>query len=144
MGGSDVGEAGPFFATICLAQGREADTVGLVMSPPQDESEDQQELQKTLEEGRVYYVGATRARSTLVTTLNGSKGVSYLESGRPYRILRPSRAQLEIGRKGDVNLYAALGWDCALHIQARLASWVGKSVPTRARSTKENDYAFRL
>ena len=62
----DLGTQGPILGTIHASKGREADTVALVLPSaqykPQSESQDAE-----LEEGRVYYVGATRAREALVT-----------------------------------------------------------------------------
>jgi hypothetical protein len=142
----DVGFGGPILGTIHASKGREADTVVLVLAAPFDASEEEGDdvASAVLEEGRVYYVGATRARKALVTADSATAGVRYLDSRRVYRSLRTHKAQLEVGRNGDVDNLAHLAWTNAIDVQRLLASFVTKSIPLRAISQKENSYAFRL
>lgn len=143
----DVGSAGPILGTIHASKGREADTVVLVLPPHQQDDDAvacDGERAAIFEEGRVYYVGATRARKML-TAVGGSKvRVGYLESGRIYRLVGQQRAQLEIGRSEDVDKVAPLGWATSAEIQATLANSVGGSFPMAAISTGDNDYTPRL
>ena len=142
----DLGSSGPILGTIHASKGREADTVVLVLPPPQqdDAITCDGERAAIFEEGRVYYVGATRARNML-TAVGGSRvRVGYLESGRIYRLLGQQRAQFEIGRADDVDRVAHLGWTTSSEVQATLASCVGGSFPMTAISTAENNYTPRL
>ena len=102
-----------------------------------------------LEEGRVYYVGATRAREALITARKRGAFASYLESGRVYRPLRstgnkPPRLQFEVGREGDVDRLAHLGWSTAGEIQRILAEVAHLTVPVRAVCRPDHDFTFRL
>ena len=103
----ELGVAGPILGTIHASKGREADTVALVL-PPDSYAGQFSSSDAALEEGRVYYVGATRARETLVTAHNRGQPVGRLDSGRVYRLLARRggalpRVQVEIGREGDVD-----------------------------------------
>lgn len=143
---SDLGNAGPILGTIHASKGREADTVVLVMPSPHERSEDAKGTDSALvfEEGRVYYVGATRARKMLVAAGNNSTRVGYLDSKRVYRLLGPMRAQLEIGRDGDVDPLAHLAWGNALEVQRLLAGCVGRTTAVQAHTFHEHGYALRL
>jgi len=143
----DVGNTGPILGTIHASKGREADTVVLVMPPPNEQSEDGSDgVDSALlfEEGRVYYVGATRARKMLVAAGSTSARVGYLDSKRVYRSLGPMKAQLEVGRQGDVDPFAHLAWGSSQEVQRALAAGVGRTPPVQARSLAEHDYAYRL
>jgi hypothetical protein len=96
------------------------------------------------EEGRVYYVGATRAKKMLVTAGNSGVGVKYLDSGRIYRNCGEMRAQLELGRDGDVDKMAHLAWDNCLTIQRALAENVGRTVSVTVRAAAEDGYVRRI
>ena len=142
---SETGIAGPILGTIHASKGREADTVVLVMPPPheRDEGDAETDSAVTFEEGRVYYVGATRARKMLVAADNKAARVGYLESGRVYRSLG-MRAQLEIGRSGDVDRIAHLAWSNGAQVQQTLASSVGRSSPVRVQTMADDEYSLRL
>jgi hypothetical protein len=96
------------------------------------------------EEGRVYYVGATRARKALVTAGNSPRNVEYLDSRRIYRKLGDARVQLEVGRAGDIDRLAHLGWTNAAKIQQVLASYAGRSTAVQITALPENGYDLRL
>lgn len=142
----ELGSTGPILGTIHSSKGREADTVVLVMPPPQDSpsggSDDNSAA--VLEEGRVYYVGATRARKMLLAARSIAKPVSYLDSSRIFRRLDNHRAQLEIGRAGDVDMFAQLAWSDAKGIQQVLAAHVGRTACIKARMMPDEDFAVRL
>ncbi len=106
----------------------------------------------TFELGRVYYVGATRARKMLYAAGTAAWGVDYLDSKRVF-CRHPSetaRAQLELGRDGDVDPIAHLAWSHGLELQRHLAQSVGKTLNIRARchateaAFGTTDYAWRL
>ncbi|HXF65687.1 MAG TPA: ATP-dependent helicase, partial [Burkholderiales bacterium] len=130
----ELGATGPILSTIHASKGREADTVVLVMPPHQergDETRDGTDSAAIFEEGRVYYVGATRARKMLVTAGNSSTRVGYLDSGRIFRICGDKKAQLEVGRDGDVDRLAHLSWSTSLKVQRALAEHTGHTVPAK-------------
>ena len=62
----ELGMTGPILGTIHASKGREADTVALVLPHARTRSQSDSQASE-LEEGRVYYVGATRARESLLT-----------------------------------------------------------------------------
>lgn len=145
----ELGQSGgPILGTIHASKGREADTVLLVMPPTIGESPtgEATEVDAMLEEGRVYYVGATRAQRLL--WVGSSKGVraSYLESGRVYRHVSDTKpkVQVEVGRDDDIDRLAHLGWSTAARAQATLARAVGQPHSAYARVLPELDYAWRL
>ena len=144
----EVGVAGAILGTIHASKGREADTVELVL--PSDATQGRElSLDAALEEGRVYYVGATRARESLVTSQHGGSAARQLDSGRVYRHLRPSpgglpRVQLEIGRGGDVDSLAHLAWTTGPSVQQMLAHCAGKTLPLEVVSLQAHNYEPRL
>jgi len=143
----DFGSTGPILGTIHASKGREADTVVLVMPPHQDRGADAQDgtdSAEVFEEGRVYYVGATRARKMLATAGSTSTRVGYLDSGRIYRICGDKKAQVEVGRDGDVDKLAHLAWSSSVKVQHTLAAHAGRTVPLKARAVAEDDYALRV
>jgi UvrD-like helicase family protein len=143
---SELGAAGPILGTIHASKGREADTVVLVMPPHHDSADGahDEDSAAVFEEGRVYYVAATRARKMLVTAGNSATRVGYLDSRRIYRNCSERRAQLEVGRDGDVDKLAHLAWSSSQKAQLALAASVGRTLPVRATVVPEEDYALRL
>ena len=144
----ELGTTGPILGTIHASKGREADTVVLVM-PSTLYGAGAGLSEVVLEEGRVYYVGATRARKALITAGNSGPPVGYLDSRRVFRRLqttgnRPPRVQVEVGRAGDVDLLAHLSWTNAISVQHVLAMCVGRTIPLQAVSLPEHDYDIRL
>ena len=100
----EYGHGGPIFSTIHRAKGREAEDVYLYM--PKMFSMEKKTNEEILEEARVLFVGATRAR----TSLGLGKPKSYLPrgsapSGRAFSVTsRETRmVRFEIGRKFDMN-----------------------------------------
>lgn len=141
----ELGTVGPILGTIHASKGREADTVALVL--PSDASRTQYDSEAAeLEEGRVYYVGATRARGTLVTASNGGSRAGRLDSGRSYRMLygAPPRVQIEVGREDDVDRLSHLGWTSAREVQRILADSAHRTVPLMAVSVPDLGFKFRL
>ena len=144
----DLGTTGPILGTIHASKGREADTVVLVM-PREYNGTRSDSYDGDLEEGRVYYVGATRAREALMTVHHGGSATKRLDSGRAYRLLhttgkKPPRVQLEIGREEDVDRLAHLSWTNAVEIQRILARSSRQTVPLQARALPEQSFDCRL
>lgn len=102
---SEVGTVGPILGTIHASKGREARVVHLML--PGDMSGDSE---VDLEEARVLFVGATRAREHLGIGKGYAQRAAELESGRAYHI-KPTngRAQIEIGHDGDVTPMSMVG-----------------------------------
>ncbi len=143
----DLGTRGPILSTIHASKGREADTVVLFMPSARERAEsklDRADTAEVFEEGRVYYVGGTRARKMLIAAGNKATGVGNLGSKRVYRSLGPNRAQLEIGRQGDVDPLAHLAWNNTLDVQRILATSVGCTGNVIGQASPEHDYTVRL
>ena len=68
---------------------------------------------------RVYYVGATRARKMLVVAGGSATRVGYLDSSRIYRLYGERKAQLEVGREGDIDKLAHLAWSFLTNLPSR-------------------------
>lgn len=144
---AELGVAGPILGTIHASKGREADTVVLVMPPRHEEGSELPggtDSAAIFEEGRVYYVGATRARKMLVTAGNLTTRVGYLDSGRVFRLCGDKRAQLEVGREGDIDRLAHLAWSSSLDVQRTLATHVGRTVSVKALAVAHEKYALRI
>ncbi|MFC2094967.1 UvrD-helicase domain-containing protein [Candidatus Bipolaricaulota bacterium] len=144
---TELGSTGPILGTIHASKGREANNVVLVMPLHQQARSVEPydtDAAAVYEEGRVYYVGATRARNMLITAEGPSVSVGYLESRRVYCGRGDRRAQLEIGRTGDVDKLAHLAWSSCVRNQLRLAAEVGQTTPVIARAVPEEDFALRI
>lgn len=99
---AELGSAGPIIGTIHASKGREAPDVHLMLPISNGNGEGTD----WLEEARVLYVGATRARDRLFVG-NGYKfPAGSLDSGRVYKRGRPQTGkytvQVEFGRDGDL------------------------------------------
>jgi hypothetical protein len=99
--------AGPVLGTIHASKGRESKVVHLML-PPEKLVTDDMDPRRIMEEQRVLFVGASRAREELKT---GKGNTLYSRrlgmSGRTYRMLAKSKGnkvQAEIGRLGDVDV----------------------------------------
>ncbi len=110
---SDYGMWGPTFSTIHGSKGREAENV-VLMLPRNDRTlvipDDQPNAaRRNCEESRVYYVGATRAKSTLeyddaksligATSVNGGRVWHSYNRGRG----KPATANVQFGTSGDLD-----------------------------------------
>jgi len=142
----ELGVTGPILGTIHSSKGREADTVVLFMPAGQERDGSGENSLAEFEEGRVYYVGATRARNMLYVAAKAATPVGYLDSSRVFRRLRGEeiKVQLEVGREGDVDRLAHLAWTNAAEVQEALASCVGRTAPILANARPELDYAYRI
>ena len=145
----DLGTGGPILGTIHASKGREADTVALVL--PSSQYRTQAESQAAeLEEGRVYYVGATRAREALVTARNGGS------PGQPSRLLGeyigrrapPGTGYPRYNSKLDVRVTLTgsrhLAWTNASEIQRILADSARQTLRLKGVCRPDQDFRFRL
>lgn len=144
----ELGTKGPILGTIHASKGREANTVALVLPPTQRNFKSDSQAEE-LEEGRVYYVGATRAREALVTAGNRGSFAKHLDSGRVFKILprranKLPRVQLEVGREGDTDRLAHLGWNNAEKIQRILADSAHQTLPLKGVARPDHDFEVRL
>lgn len=101
---ADYGLHGPIVGTIHASKGREATNVVLLL-PKVTEFED---VNEEAEEARVLFVGATRARGSLVVGDGIAFSGSTLGSGRVYRSARNS-TMVEVGREGDITARGLVG-----------------------------------
>jgi len=102
----EYGLHGPIVGTIHASKGREASNVVLVLS----NSAKFECIEDEVEEARVLFVGATRARTSLVVGESGSVRASILRSGRGHRSTRNRQSvMVEIGRDGDITSRGLVG-----------------------------------
>ena len=140
----DLGTEGPVLGTIHASKGREAETVVLVMPTGSANSRSKDVPAAQFEEGRVYYVGATRARKALVVADNSATPVSYLDSRRIFRKLGPQKVQFELGRDGDVDRFAHLAWSNRMDIQHVLAKFSSANTAISAQTRPDEGFVIRL
>lgn len=101
----EYGLQGPVVGTIHASKGREASNVVLLL--PNGAEFDS--LEDEVEETRVLFVGATRARTSLIVGESNGFRASSLPSGRVYRSARNGKTMVEIGRDGDLNARGLVG-----------------------------------
>nr|WP_237212504.1 ATP-binding domain-containing protein [Ruegeria lacuscaerulensis] len=94
----EYGLFGPIVGTIHASKGREAQNVVLLL-PTGAEFENAEE---EAEETRVLFVGATRAKTSLMVGEGTVSRSASLSSGRAYGWTRNGKTMLEIGRDGDI------------------------------------------
>lgn len=80
----------------------------------------------------------------LTTAGNSATRVGYLDSGRIFRLCGDKKAQLEVGRNGDIDRLAHLAWSSSLKAQRTLAAHAERTVPVKTRAIAEEDYALRV
>ncbi len=98
---SEFGLQGFTLSTIHASKGREADVVILMMP----EARKSRLVEGVVEEARVLFVGATRARKELYVAPNKSLWTERLNSGRLFcsnQNYREQQVSIEIGRNGDI------------------------------------------
>jgi hypothetical protein len=103
---SEYGLHGPIVGTIHASKGREASNVVLLL-PNGAEFEC---IEDEAEEARVLFVGATRARASLIVGECSALRASTLGSGRGHRSTRNGQSvMVEIGRDGDITSRGLVG-----------------------------------
>ena len=155
----DYGVSGPIIGTIHASKGRETDNVWLFVpnSPHFRKIEEEKRFEEVLEEARILFVGATRARNTLI--VSDVKGGNHFrrsgnmnESKRAFTIKNAAERKfaLELGRKGDVRAEGLVGkrffGDESQIMLAQRALWTRRehSTPLKATSTREMDYVYQV
>lgn len=108
LANADYGLPGAIFGTIHASKGREADHVVLFLPGSNGFSK----LESEAEETRVLFVGATRARTTLMVGDGLPWSSRTLDSGRIFGWTADYKTRLEIGRDGDVSPTSLLGREC--------------------------------
>ena len=134
----ELGPAGPIVGTIHSSKGREARTVFLMLGAPPDDID--------VAEGRVLYVGLSRAKEVLHVRRVIDSHWSHLPSGRPWRRSSTGSIQVEIGRTGDVDPVgsaAAAGAGIELQ-QAILADFDGIPRDLRIRTNPNEQWRREL
>ena len=155
----DYGMNGPIIGTIHASKGREADKVLLFVpnQPHFRKIEEDRRYEEVLEEARILFVGATRARETLIIS-DETAGGHFRRSGnlytskRAYTIKNSKNRQfaMEIGRRGDVRAECLVGTrhfaEKASASLAQIALWNRRNVstPLQANSNKDTGYIFEV
>ncbi len=101
----EYGLHGPIVGTIHASKGREASNVVLLLP----NGTDFDSIEDETEEARVLFVGATRARTSLIVGESYSFKASTLPSGRVHRTTRNGKSMIEIGRNGDLSARGLVG-----------------------------------
>ena len=96
---AEYGLKGPIAGTVHASKGRESENA-VVLLPKGSSFKD---IDEEVEETRVLFVGATRAKSCLVVRNAGNTlWAKTLDSGRMFRATKNRSFQVEIGRDGDI------------------------------------------
>ncbi|SFP31168.1 UvrD-helicase domain-containing protein [Tranquillimonas alkanivorans] len=102
----EFGLQGPIVGTIHASKGREASNVVLLLPNGADFETAEDEA----EEARVLFVGATRARTSLIVGEGNAFRASTLASGRVHRSVRNGKSTMvEVGRDGDITAPGLVG-----------------------------------
>jgi hypothetical protein len=142
-----MGVTGPLISTIHAAKGREAKTVHLFLPPKESQSFARTARSKgsddpVLEEARVLFVGATRAREELFVSRMRPSGVENLKQAtRCYQELgeKLTEVNFELGRNADILADGLVGRDLfgsqplAISAQAQVRSLRLKTTTVNAR-----------
>ncbi len=144
---AELGTCGPTLGTIHASKGREASDV-ILMLPKESHMREDSDF---LEEGRVLYVGATRAidRLRLGTSMACYSG--RLDNGRVYRKgKKERRAQVEIGRDCDVDRLGSVSQqlldkeDACRDLQRWLADNAESDQSLVAEDPQIGDFIYRI
>ena len=102
----EYGLQGPIVGTIHASKGREASNVVLLLS----NGAEFDTVEDEAEEARVLFVGATRARTSLIVGESSAFRASTLSSGRVHRSTRNGMSTMvEVGRNGDISPRGLVG-----------------------------------
>ena len=112
----EYGLQGPIVGTIHASKGREASNVVLLL--PNGAEFDS--VEDEVEETKVLFVGATRARTSLIVGESNAFRASSLPSGRIYRSARNGKTMVEIGRDGDLTARDLVGREVVSFADANL------------------------
>ncbi|MDA8725625.1 UvrD-helicase domain-containing protein [Alphaproteobacteria bacterium] len=140
----DLGSRGPVLSTIHASKGREADHVSLFVPPTAQKNMSPRE---TLEESRVVFVGASRSKKSLTIGSGYQSFSTTLESGRVFRrISGKQRAQVEIGRKSDLDEISCVRYGSNAKKLQRLLEHFSERPMLKAMAelNKENDFTYDI
>jgi len=151
-----MGSSGPLITTIHASKGRESDSVCLYLPPlgsqlPTTKQKGWGSDDPILEEAKVLFVGATRARNHLyVAEVNGGNIQNLKKSGRAYQEIgeRLTSINIEIGRKDDIQADGLVGKDffdsqsVALAAQKSISSLHNSYVMADARKSSACFFLF--
>ncbi|AZV93044.1 hypothetical protein CBF45_04310 [Bordetella sp. J329] len=142
----EYGLEGPIVGTIHASKGREASNVVLLL-PNGAEFESAED---EAEEARVLFVGATRARTSLIVGESNAFRSSTLASGRVYRSVNYGKATMvEVGREGDITARGLVGRreftrDLALAGQTFLAKRADVVTTLKLEADPDLDWRYRI
>lgn len=144
----EYGLEGPIVGTIHASKGREASNVVLLL-PNGAEFESAED---EAEEARVLFVGATRARTSLIVGESNAFRSSTLASGRVYRSVNYGRfkaTMVEVGREGDITARGLVGRreftrDLALAGQTFLAKRADVVTTLKLEADPDLDWRYRI
>jgi hypothetical protein len=142
----EYGLQGPIVGTIHASKGREASNVVLLL-PNGAEFET---VEDEAEEARVLFVGATRARTSLIIGESNAFRASTLASGRVHRSARNGKSTMvEVGRDGDITARGLVGRSefgaaDAKTGQAFLAKAADVVTTYRLEADPELDWRYRI
>ncbi|WP_296721011.1 UvrD family DEAD/DEAH box helicase [Erythrobacter sp.] len=102
----EFGLQGPIVGTIHASKGREASKVILLLPNGAEFETTEDEIEET----RVLFVGATRARTSLLVGESSAFRASTAPSGRIFRTTRNGKStMIELGRSGDITARGLAG-----------------------------------
>ena len=102
----EYGLQGPIVGTIHASKGREASNVVLILA----NIAEFESVEDEIEEARVLFVGATRARASLIVGERSAFRAATLASGRAHHSTRNGQSTMvEIGRNGDITARGLVG-----------------------------------
>ncbi|WP_426427186.1 UvrD-helicase domain-containing protein [Pseudomonas palmensis] len=142
----EYGLNGPIVGTIHASKGREASNVVLIL-PSVSEFES---VEDEIEEARVLFVGATRARASLIVGERSPFRASTLASGRAHRSTKKGQSTMvEIGRSGDITARGLVGQSefreaDALAGQAFLTKVVDVVTTYKLEADPDLDWRYRI
>ena len=99
---SEYGLPGPVVGTIHASKGRESPNVVLILPSGFGGHSQADDIDEEAEEARVLFVGATRAKSSLIVGTGARVWGSSLSSKRTYRQAHNGKTMIEVGCQGDI------------------------------------------
>lgn len=142
---SEYGLHGPIVGTIHASKGREANKVVLLL--PHVAKFDG--VNEEAEEARVLFVGATRAKTSLIVGQGLTPRSAALPSGRTYGWTMNGKTEIEIGREGDITPSglvgcAVLSMEDAVTAQRFLAERCGAVTTLSLRADADLNWRYRM
>lgn len=155
----DYGLEGPSLGTVHAAKGRESDDVVLFLpANPNFESERFSQTDKEIiEEAKILYVGATRAKNSLTisdtkTIMQFKRSGALASNNRAYMFKNEShlRISAELGINGDIDAEGLVGkryfsdMSGAVLAQKELWNNRNKSIPLKAEAQSNLGFSYRV